>query len=58
MSSEMELVVDAGGMFDVCMAKSWTCGRSGSCRSLGRATSSQMPRATGGLIWGRQAGRC
>jgi hypothetical protein len=36
----------------------WIDGRSGGCRSPGRATSSQTQRAAGGQTWGRQAGRC
>jgi hypothetical protein len=41
-----------GVTFDVCMAKSWTCGNSGSCRSPERVMSSQIGTASGGLIWG------
>ena len=45
-------------MSGVCMAKSWTCGRSGSCRSPGRATWSQIGTVSGGRIWGLLMGRC
>jgi len=41
-----------GVMFDVCMAKSWTCVNSGSCRSPGPVMLSQIGTASGGLIWG------
>ncbi len=41
-----------GVMSGVCMARSWTCGRSVGSTSPGRAMLSQIGTVSGGLIWG------
>ena len=38
--------------------RAWTCRHSGSCRSAGRATSSQTRTATGSPTWGLLKGLC
>jgi hypothetical protein len=57
MTTEMELVVDAGGDVRCIYDEGLDLREIENPRSPGRATSSQMPKAAGGRIWGLLMGR-